>query len=199
MGHGSTALIGESRRAVIVLSKILLELKFRAGSGAGGRKPGYCRTTVTARHPELPAASKARTVTIFVPTSSGTLADQFAVPDASPELPTEVLQLTAVTPALSLATPLNTMLADCVETIVEPGERMVSDGGVVSGAVPVGPVDPVGPVVPVAPVGPVDPVGPPVPVDPVEPAGPVAPVEPVGPAGAVGPVGACVEAAPYSD
>lgn len=87
---------------------------------------------MTDRHPEFPAASYARTVTTVLPTSSGTSADQAVVPVASPESPFEVLHFTAVTPTLSLAVPETWMDGEDVEAIVEPGERMVSDGGVMS-------------------------------------------------------------------
>ena len=74
-------------------------------------------------------------VTTLVPTRSGTLADQLAVPDAMPALPVELVHFTAATVALSLAVPLIVMLAEEVETIVDPGDLMLRDGGVVSGAV----------------------------------------------------------------
>jgi hypothetical protein len=89
-------------------------------------------TTVIARHPELPAASKARIVIALLPVKSGTLTDQIAVPDARPPSPNESVHFTAVTPALSLAVPLMVMLAAEVETIVDPGDVMLTDGGVLS-------------------------------------------------------------------
>ena len=66
------------------------------------------------------------------PTSSGTVADQPAVPAASPALPVEVVHFTAVTPTLSPATPLTVIAAEEVEMMLKPGDRMVSDGGVLS-------------------------------------------------------------------
>ena len=71
-------------------------------------------------------------MTVLLPTSSGTLADQFAVPEAVPASPPEVVHFTEVTATLSLAAPLIVRLAAVVETMVDPGELMFSDGGVVS-------------------------------------------------------------------
>ena len=56
-------------------------------------------------------------VTVLVPTSSGTVADHADVPEAVPELPVEVVHLTAETPTLSEAVPLMTREALAVETI----------------------------------------------------------------------------------
>ena len=67
-----------------------------------------------------------------MPTSSGTLADHLLVPEAVPEYPVELLHFTAATPTLSLAVPLNASEAEDVATIVNPGEVILSDGGVVS-------------------------------------------------------------------
>ena len=96
-----------------------------------------------ARQAEFPAASHARTVITFVPTNNGMFADQDVVPDAAPESPVELVHLTAATPTLSLATPLTVAVAALVETIVNPGDLICSDGGVVS-LEPVGGVGPVG-------------------------------------------------------
>ena len=74
-------------------------------------------------------------VTTLVPTRSGTLADHLAVPAAVPEYPFEVVHFTATTPTLSLAVPLTAMEAEDVATIVNPGERILSDGGVLSALV----------------------------------------------------------------
>ena len=71
-------------------------------------------------------------MTVVVPISSGTVADQFVVPAAAPVSPVEVLHFTAVTPTLSAATPVTLRVAAEVETIVNAGEVMVSDGGVAS-------------------------------------------------------------------
>lgn len=70
---------------------------------------------------------------MLFPTSSGTLADQFVVPEAVPESPKDVDHFTDVTPTLSLAVPLTVKLAEEVETTVDPGDVMFSDGGVLSG------------------------------------------------------------------
>ena len=74
-------------------------------------------------------------VTTLLPTRSGTLADQLRVPEAVPEYPVELLHFTAATPTLSLAVPLTAMEAEDVATIVNPGERILSDGGVLSALV----------------------------------------------------------------
>ena len=71
-------------------------------------------------------------VTTLLPTRSGTLADQLRVPEAVPEYPVELLHFTAATPTLSLAVPLTAMEAEDVATMVDPGETILSDGGVVS-------------------------------------------------------------------
>jgi hypothetical protein len=67
---------------------------------------------------ELPAASYARMMTVLVPTSSGTVADQAVVPEAMPELPVDTDHCTDATPTLSLAVPLTTSDACEVDTIV---------------------------------------------------------------------------------
>jgi len=55
------------------------------------------------------------------------------VPIAVPELPVLVDQVTAVTPTLSLAVPVNIMDAEVVEIVAAEGDAMVNVGGVVSG------------------------------------------------------------------
>jgi hypothetical protein len=96
--------------------------------------------TTTLRQPEFPAASYARIVTTFVPTSSGIDADQLVVPLAVPDCPVFVDHLTDVTPTLSLAVPLNAIDVAAVETDVAPGDPIVSVGAVVSVPVPPPPV-----------------------------------------------------------
>jgi hypothetical protein len=59
-------------------------------------------------------------------------ADQCAVPAAVPEDPVLVDQVTLATPTLSVAVPANASDDELVETLVPPGEVMVSEGGVVS-------------------------------------------------------------------
>ena len=49
-----------------------------------------------------------------------------------PDWPVLVDQVTLVTPTLSLAVPLNAIVAADVDTVVPPGDPMVSVGGVVS-------------------------------------------------------------------
>ena len=88
--------------------------------------------TTTLRHPEFPAASYARIVTTFEPTSNGIDADQLVVPLAVPDCPMLVDHATDVTPTLSLAVPLNAIEADDVETAVPPGDAIVKVGGVAS-------------------------------------------------------------------
>ena len=67
------------------------------------------------------------------------LADQDVVPDAAPEPPVELLHLTAVTAALSAATPLMATVDAVVERIVAPGDLICKEGGVVSPAPEGGP------------------------------------------------------------
>jgi hypothetical protein len=73
---------------------------------------------VIALQVELPAASYARTVTVFVPTSSGAVADQAVVPEAMPEAPVDTDHFTDATPRLSLAVPLTASDASEVDRIV---------------------------------------------------------------------------------
>jgi hypothetical protein len=89
------------------------------------------RVTTAVRHPTLPAASLARIVTVFDPTSNGTVALHCVVPAATPTPPVLVDHVTEVTPTLSLAIPLKTIDAAEVETDVDDGVMMVSEGGVV--------------------------------------------------------------------
>ena len=88
--------------------------------------------TTTLLHPEFPAASYARMVTTFEPTRSGIDADQLPVPLAVPACPMFVDHVTDVTPTLSVAVPVNEIVADEVETAVPPGAAIVNVGGVVS-------------------------------------------------------------------
>src|ERR1039458_658551 len=74
-------------------------------------------------------------VTTLLPTSSDTLADHIVVPEAVPESPVELVHFTAATATLSLAVPLTVMEAEEVATIVNAGEPILSDGGVVSALV----------------------------------------------------------------
>jgi hypothetical protein len=69
---------------------------------------------------------------MFVPTNSVMEADHCVVPDAVPAPPVDVVHVTEVTPTLSIAVPLKVMADEATETMVEPGERIVSDGGVLS-------------------------------------------------------------------
>jgi hypothetical protein len=75
-------------------------------------------TTVIALQEELPAASYARTVTVLVPTKSGTVADQAVVPEAMPEFPVDTDHFTDATLTLSLAVPLTASDASEVDRIV---------------------------------------------------------------------------------
>ena len=60
------------------------------------------------------------------------MADHDTVPAATPASPVEVVHLTEVTPTLSLAIPLTVIDEALVETIVNPGDRICSEGAVVS-------------------------------------------------------------------
>src|SRR6185503_8178390 len=74
---------------------------------AGGKN-----VTVSVPFTVLLAASRAVTVITVVPAPSGTLAiDQAVVPVATPLAPRLVVQLTCVTPMLSLAVPLTTIVS----------------------------------------------------------------------------------------
>jgi hypothetical protein len=73
-------------------------------------------------------------VTVVVPTISGTAADQLLVPEAAPEPPVELDQLTAVTPTLSAAVPLMVIEAEEVDTMLAAGDAMRNEGGERSGA-----------------------------------------------------------------
>src|SRR5579884_1286768 len=69
----------------------------------------------------------------FAPTSSGIAGVvQFVVPVAVPEPPLEFVQVTCVTPTLSEAVPVKTIVCDEVALFVVAGDRMIKVGGVVS-------------------------------------------------------------------
>ena len=79
---------------------------------------------------------------MFDPTSNGTTALHCVVPvvptlEAVPDPPVFVAQVTDATPTLSVAVPLNAIDAVGVDTDVEAGTAIVSDGGVVSDDEPV--------------------------------------------------------------
>ena len=84
------------------------------------------------RQPEFPAASKARTVTVLFPRSSGIVADQAVMPAAVPPDPKLLAQETSVTPTLSLAVPAITIDVALVENVAVDGEVMLNAGAVVS-------------------------------------------------------------------
>lgn len=84
------------------------------------------------RHELLPAASNARIVMAFDPIKTGTVALQLLVPAAMPDAPKLFAQVTLATPTLSPAVPLITIDASVVENVLEAGEVMAIDGGVVS-------------------------------------------------------------------
>lgn len=77
-------------------------------------------------------------VTTLFPSSKGTTADHVVVPVAAPEAPLEVDHATEVTPTLSEAVPETLIESEYVSTIVDPGDVIVSDGGVSSGVPGVG-------------------------------------------------------------
>ena len=69
-------------------------------------------------------------VIAFIPTSSGIgPVDQFAVPFAVPDPPTEFIQVIDAKPALSCAVPLTTSVELLVASVVLAGERIVKVGG----------------------------------------------------------------------
>jgi len=77
------------------------------------------RVTVRTSVPTRPAASRAVTVITVAPTSSGMLVAVHAVvPEATPDAPLSVDQLTCVTPNASLAVPPSASVADAVEKVV---------------------------------------------------------------------------------
>jgi hypothetical protein len=84
------------------------------------------------RQEVFPAASLARTVTVLLPISKGTVADQAVVPLARPDRPKLVLQVTCFTPMLSLAVPFNVTNIAVVDIVAVEGEVMVRLGAVVS-------------------------------------------------------------------
>jgi len=71
-------------------------------------------------------------VTALEPISRGIVAVHWVIPAAVPDWPVLVIQVIEVTPTLSLAVPLNTIEDEEVETEVDEGETIVSEGGVVS-------------------------------------------------------------------
>lgn len=58
---------------------------------------------------------------------------QFFVPLAVPDAPLELAHVTEATPTLSCAVPWTTNEVSEVETLVLAGDKIVIDGGVVSG------------------------------------------------------------------
>ena len=84
------------------------------------------------RQLEFPAASKARTVTVLAPLSSGIEADQEVVPLAVPLAPKLVAQVMLVTPLLSLAVPRSAKVAAAVVAVPVEGEVRVTVGAVLS-------------------------------------------------------------------
>jgi len=87
---------------------------------------------MTDRQDVFPAASVARIVIRFAPTSSGTVVVQFVVPVAVPVPPVEFVQVTDLTPTLSDDVPLKTIVDAVVSAFVVAGDRMLRLGGVVS-------------------------------------------------------------------
>src|SRR4051812_3920482 len=88
------------------------------------------------RHPALPAASRARTVTELLPTRSGITADHMVVPVATPAVPKLVAQESSVTPTLSLAVPEIMIDEAVVDMVPVEGVVIVNAGAVVSGDPP---------------------------------------------------------------
>lgn len=73
----------------------------------------------------------ARTVMLLVPDTSGTVADQLAVPLAVPDPPVELDHVTEVTSPD--AVPAMVIEAAEVDTIVNPGEVIFKAGGPAAG------------------------------------------------------------------
>lgn len=90
--------------------------------------------TITVLQDEFPAASAARTTMVFMPVRSGiATVCQRPVPEAVPESPAAVDQVTALTPTLSEAIPLSTNVLAVVDNTEELGFVIVSEGAVRSG------------------------------------------------------------------
>lgn len=71
---------------------------------------------------------------MVIPTYSGIgPVDQLVVPFAVPDPPVEAAHVTRATPTLSLAIPLTAIELADVATLVIGGDKMVIDGGAVSG------------------------------------------------------------------
>ena len=90
--------------------------------------------TTTLRQAVRPAPSDARIVIVLEPVSSGIAALHCVVPEAAPDLPVLVDQITAATPLASVAVPRNTIEEDDVARVLEDGEAIVSVGGAAFGA-----------------------------------------------------------------
>ena len=90
--------------------------------------------TVNVSVPLLPAASRAVTVMVLVPTANAIpLADQLVAPLAVPLPPAELLQLTCVTPTASEAVPESVKVVPLVEYVLPlVGEVIDTVGLVVS-------------------------------------------------------------------
>lgn len=69
---------------------------------------------------------------MFVPFTSGTVADHIVVPAAIPAPPVDVVQETSTTPTLSDAVPFTVIEEALVLTFVEDGLVIRSDGATVS-------------------------------------------------------------------
>src|SRR5262245_33479642 len=97
------------------------------------------RVTVSVAGRELPAASRAVTVMMFVPACSAIApTDQLVVPAAVPLPPRLFVHLTCVTPTLSAAVPPSASEEPVATTVeAEVGEVMAIEGASVSAADPV--------------------------------------------------------------
>ena len=81
----------------------------------------------------LPAASRALTITLFVPTCSGTDADHALVPDAVPLPPRSLNHVTEDTPTLSFEVPDTVTVGDVVvNDAADVGEVIAIVGAVLS-------------------------------------------------------------------
>ena len=72
----------------------------------------------------LPAASKARIVTVLIPVNNGTDTDQVLVPEAVPAPPKLLAQVIARTPTLSVAVPVMVTVDVLTVIVAVPGEAI---------------------------------------------------------------------------
>lgn len=114
------------------------------GGVVTGGVAAACRVTVIAKDTELPAASLARTIIVFVPIARGMAeTDQFTDPAAGPDPPWSLLHTTCTEPVPPLVVPLIAMDGSVVVTFATAGLAIVSvntagegsEGGGVTGGI----------------------------------------------------------------